>query len=206
MFHDVVPESAGWGALNGQLLNLSYGTGKIFLVPHEKIGGQAQGGMISLGLDFPTGIMRGRFHPENGQLYATGMFAWAGSKRGDGGFYRIRYTGNTPKLPIQLEAKKDGIEIEFTTKLDATQSQNTESYQVEVWDLKRTRNYGSRHYNQRKLAVEKAVLSADKKHIRLHIPKLKPTWGMAIRYNLSSADGEKFEGEIHNSIHKMPKS
>ena len=53
-----VPDDAKWGALNGKLLNLSYGTGKIFLVPHEKIDGQAQGGMISLGLDFPTGIMR----------------------------------------------------------------------------------------------------------------------------------------------------
>ncbi len=201
-----VPENAGWGSLNGKLLNLSYGTGKIFLVPHEKIGGQAQGGMISLGLDFPTGIMRGRFHPENGQLYATGMFAWAGSKRGDGGFYRIRYTGKTPKLPAHLIATKDGIEIEFTTKLDQAKAQNTGSYQIEVWDLKRTRNYGSKHYNQRKLTVKKAVLSSDKKRIRLLIPDLKPTWGMAIRYNLSNAEGEKFNGEIHNSIHRMPES
>lgn len=175
-------------------------------MPHEKIGSQAQGGMISLGLDFPTGIMRGRFHPGNGQLYATGMFAWAGSKRGDGGFYRIRHTGKNPKLPILLEATNDGIQLGFTTKLDSATATTTRSYQVEVWDLKRTRNYGSRHYNQRKLAITKVTLSADGRKTRLHIPELKPTWGMSIKYNLRDSAGAEVKGEIHNSVHQMPKS
>ena len=201
-----VPQEAKWGALNGQLLNLSYGTGRIFLVPHEKIGNQAQGGMISLGLDFPTGIMRGRFHPGNGQLYATGMFAWAGSKRGDGGFYRIRHTGKNPNLPVLLQATNDGIQLGFTNKLDAATATSTRSYQVEVWDLRRTRNYGSRHYNQRKLAIKKVTLSADGSKTRLHIPELKPTWGMSIKYNLRDASGKEVKGEIHNSVHQMPKS
>ena len=201
-----VPKNAKWGALNGQLLNLSYGTGRIFLVPHEKIGGQAQGGMISLGLDFPTGLMRGRFHPGNGQLYATGMFAWAGSKRGDGGFYRIRHTGKNPNMPVQLEATKDGIQLGFTTELDKEITTSTRSYQVEVWDLRRTRSYGSRHYNQRKLAIEKVTLSADGKTTRLHIPELKPTWGMSIKYKLRDSSGEEVRGEIHNSVHQMPRS
>ena len=201
-----VPKNAKWGALNGQLLNLSYGTGRIFLVPHEKIDNQAQGGMISLGLDFPTGIMRGRFHPANGQLYATGMFAWAGSKRGDGGLYRIRHTGKNPNMPVKLEATSDGIQLGFTTQLDADVATITRSYQIEVWDLKRTRNYGSKHYNQRKLAINKISLSPDKMTVRLHIPELKPTWGMSIKYRLSNSSGEPMSGEIHNSIHKMPGS
>ena len=29
---------------------------------------------------FPTGVMRGRFHPKDGQLYCCGMFAWAGNQ------------------------------------------------------------------------------------------------------------------------------
>ena len=201
-----VPDNAKWGALNGKLLNLSYGTGKVFLVPHEKIDNQAQGGMISLGLDFPTGIMRGRFHPENGQLYATGMFAWAGSKRGDGGLYRIRHTGVTPKLPISLKATKNGIEMKFTSPLEKNQSANTKSYQIKVWDLKRTRNYGSRHYNERLLEINKVVLSEDNTMVRLIIPELKPTWGMSIKYKLKTDNGEEFQGEINNSIHKMPQT
>src|SRR3954464_13741179 len=60
--------SPGWGPLNGSLLNLSYGTGRIFLVPHENIGTQIQGGVVQLPIpDFPTGVMRGRFN--DGDLY-----------------------------------------------------------------------------------------------------------------------------------------
>ena len=162
--------------------------------------------MISLGLDFPTGIMRGRFHPENGQLYATGMFAWAGSKRGDGGLYRIRHTGVTPKLPISLNATKNGIEMKFTSPLEKNQSANTKSYQIKVWDLKRTRNYGSRHYNERLLEINEVILSEDNTMVRLIIPELKPTWGMSIKYKLKTDNGEEFQGEINNSIHKMPQT
>ena len=72
-----VPKDAKWGSLNGQLLNLSYGYGKIYVVPHETIDGERQGGLCELPLtQFPTGIMRGRFHPSDGQLYGCGMFAW----------------------------------------------------------------------------------------------------------------------------------
>lgn len=37
----------------------------------------------------------------------------------------------------------------------------------------------------------------------LVIAELSPTWGMSIRYQLKSASGEPFEGEVHNSIHQL---
>jgi len=75
-----VPRDAKWGALNGSLLNLSYGYGKIFTVPYEKVSGAYQGGMAALPMpQFPTGVLRARFHPRDGQFYGCGMFAWAGN-------------------------------------------------------------------------------------------------------------------------------
>lgn len=59
--------SHGWGRLNGALLNLSYGAGRIFLVPYESVRHRLQGGVVQLPMpDLPTGVMRGRFHPGNG--------------------------------------------------------------------------------------------------------------------------------------------
>ncbi|MFI5386280.1 MAG: DUF6797 domain-containing protein [Fimbriimonadales bacterium] len=47
-----------WGPLRGSLLCLSYGNGKIFIVPHELVGGQMQGGVCALPIPaFPTGAM-----------------------------------------------------------------------------------------------------------------------------------------------------
>ena len=37
-----VPKNA-WGNLGASLLNLSYGTGRAFIVPHEEVSGQWQG-------------------------------------------------------------------------------------------------------------------------------------------------------------------
>ena len=34
-----------WGPLKGALLNTSYGYGMVYVVPHEKVGGQLQGGV-----------------------------------------------------------------------------------------------------------------------------------------------------------------
>ena len=63
-----------WGGLGGQLLNLSYGTGYVYVIMEEKVNGRAQGGVVRIpDFDFPTGVMRGRFHPGDGQLYALSL-------------------------------------------------------------------------------------------------------------------------------------
>ena len=199
-----VPEDSAWKSLRGSLLNLSYGFGKIYVVPHEKVRGQVQGGMCQLPFQqFPTGVMRGRFHPVNGQLYACGMFAWAGNQRQPGGFYRIRATGKPAHVPIGLTAASRTVKVTFSEALDRESAEKVDAWTVEAWDLKRTRKYGSRHYNQRGWEVRKAVLGADGRTVTLTIPELAPTWGMSIRCRIRGVKGEEVVREIHNSVHHL---
>jgi len=192
-----------WGPLKGALLNLSYGYGKVFLVPHERVRGTMQGGMIELPLPaFPTGVMRGRFHPTDGQLYLCGMFAWAGSATHPGGLYRLRATGQPMDLPIGLHALKSGLTLQFTERLDPD-SIDVKDIQIKTWSLKRTANYGSQHYDEQSLAIQNASLSADGKTLTLHIPDLRPTWCMEIKYALRSAAGRPVSGVIQNAIHEL---
>ena len=82
-------------------------------------GGQMQGGMCALPIPaFPTGIMRGRFNPVDGQLYTCGLFAWAGDRTQPGGFYRVRATGKPMFVPIWLEreAKQSGDHVHRTSR------------------------------------------------------------------------------------------
>lgn len=196
--------SSRWGALQSSLLNLSYGTGRIFLVPHEQIGGQPQGGIVALPLpDLPTGVMRGRFHPGNGHLYACGLYAWAGNRHGDGGFYRIRPTGKPAFLPVALRARVNEIEIKFTDPLDPDSAADPSNYTVKTWGLKRSANYGSPHLNERNLPVRSVVLASDRQTVFLEIPELHPTWGMEIQCRLSGANGESFIRTVHNTIHAL---
>ncbi len=138
------------GRCKGSLLNLSYGNGKVFVVPHEIVGGQMQGGMCALPIPpLPTGVMRGRFNPADGQLYTCGMFAWAGNQTQPGGFYRIRATGKPMYVPVGLHARKDGIAITFTGRLDRKAASDPKNYGARTWSLKRTANYGSDHIDER---------------------------------------------------------
>jgi hypothetical protein len=192
-----------WGPLNGALLNLSYGTGRIFVVPHENIHGQPQGGVVQLPIpDFPTGTMRGRFH-QNGQLYTCGLYAWAGNRQGDGGFFRVRATGKPSYLPVGLHARTNSMEIQFSEPLDRIAANDPQNYAIKVWSLKRSADYGSKHYDEHPLAIFKATLSPDGKSVSLIIPDLQPTWCMEIKFNLQGADGTTFTRVLHNTIHQL---
>ncbi len=198
-------DSEKWGPLNGRLLNLSYGYGRIYVVPHERVEGQVQGGMCALPIpDFPTGIMRGRFSPFDNQLYVCGLSAWATNQvMEEGGIYRVRFTGRPVGLPVELSARRFGMQITFTEPLAADTPLDPERFHVEAWDLRRTKNYGSDHYNQRQWPVRAVRLSQDRMTLTLEIPDIAPTWGMEIRMPIRLADGREVERVIHNTIHKL---
>jgi hypothetical protein len=198
-----VPPSA-WGPLAGKLLNLSYGTGRLFVVPFEDVHGQKQGGMCSLPVGpCPTGVMRGRFHPHDRQLYCCGMFAWAGSATQPGGLYRIRTTGQPMYLPTGLAARPKQLELSFTDSLDRSAAGDPTNYSLKAWSLKRTAKYGSDHYDERPLPIDRVDVSSDGRRVTLHVPALQPTWGMEIACRLVGLDGSRHERTVHNSIFRL---
>ena len=196
-------DSENWGPLNGKLLNLSYGFGRIEIVPHEEINGQVQGGLCRLPIpDFPTGIMRGRFNRTNGGLYVCGMAVWGTATQTSGGFYRIRATGKPAHLPTELRALTTGIEVIFSDPI-ARDSVQPGKIAVRTWALKRSANYGSKHYDEKSHDVKAANLSTDGKTLRLRIPDMSAVWQMSIRYELKGVNGEPVKGEIQNTIHAL---
>ena len=202
-----------WGGLGGQLLNLSYGTGYVYVIMEEKVNGRAQGGVVRIpDFDFPTGVMRGRFHPGDGQLYACGLFGWAGNKTRPGGFYRLKHTGKPVHVPVAINAIKEGVSLTFTHKLDPETAADPESYLVKRWSYKRTRNYGSRDYKadgsqgRDNAEVTGVKISKDKKSVLLQIADMKPIMQMQIEYKIDTADGEYLSHRIQNTIHAIGKN
>ena len=198
-------ESAAWGPLNGKLLNLSYGMGRIEIVPHEFIGGKIQGGIVALPIpDLPTGVMRGRFHPENGHLYLTGMSAWATNQMDQpGGFYRVRATGKPAYVVTDLHARKGGIELVFSDPLDAKTAANVANFKVTTWSLLRSEKYGSARLNVKELKIAGASLGEDLMTLRLALPEIEPVHQMEIHYELKGADGAVIKGTLENTIHVL---
>lgn len=200
-----VPQGGKWGPLGGALLNLSYGTGNIYAVLTEMLDGSEQGGVVELPIPrFPTGVMRGRFHPLDGQLYACGMFAWAGNQQEDGGFYRVRYGGGSAHMPVSLSVKKNGLELTFTDRLAREHAKRIGNYRIRAWSLRRSSRYGSDHVDEHSIPVKSALVSSDGLKVFLDTPDLEQTRGMSIALDLIGEDGVELEREIHNTIHHVP--
>lgn len=106
-------------------------------------------------------------------------------------------------LPLGLNATRSGVKIRLSGAVDAESAVDISNYSVNTWDLKRTANYGSKHYNEKRLAVKSATLSKDGTTVFLEILGQQLTWGMEINYVLKSTDGKPVRGKIHNSIYKF---
>lgn len=181
-------EQPSWGNLDGSLLNLSYGTGRIFIVAHEEVNGKWQGTVCELPMPaFPTGIMRGRFGPD-GALYTCGMFAWAGNATNPGGFHRVRRGDAPARMPLSVRALEGEIRVTFSDPV------SPESCAIKVWSLKRSANYGSKHLDERELKIASVSLSDDQLTVSLAIPDLAPTHG----YELTIGDRV-----LHGTIHEL---
>lgn len=199
-----VPSWAKWGALNGQLLNLSYGYGTVYTVPFERIGEKVQGAICALPMPkFPTGVMRGRFHPGDGQFYGCGMYAWAGNQTQPGGFYRVRSTGKPAWQPIGIHFAAGRAEITFSDDLDASVAE-AGRFKVKAWQLKRSKKYGSPHVDEHPLAVA-GVERIGPRTLRLLLPALHVTQGLEIACRLQDAQGADIDRVIHATIHELPK-
>jgi hypothetical protein len=92
----------------------------------------------------------------------------------------------------------------FSGALDPRSAGNPKNYAVRTWALKRSQQYGSKHYHEKAAKVTAATVSADGKLVTLAVEDLRPTWSMEIRYDLKAADGATVQGLVHNTIHRLP--
>ncbi|MCZ7637996.1 MAG: hypothetical protein M5U12_19315 [Verrucomicrobia bacterium] len=206
--HRWVPDDR-WGPLAGQLITISYGMGHLFLVLTETVDGVRQGGVTRFPLEFETGVMRGVFHPGNGQLYVAGLYGWAGNKTRPGGVYRVRATGQPLHLPNALAVAKDGLILGFTDPLDPASATDPGNYDVTCWNYLWTANYGSPdlkrdgHEGRDRLRVQSATLAVDRRSVFLELPGLTPVMQMHVVFRLRAADGTPFENFVHHTVHRL---
>ena len=204
--------SEKWGPFAGKMLSTSYGTGKLWHVLTETVDGQVQGGVVRFPVQFPTGVMRGRFHPVDGQLYTCGLFGWSSNQTQPGGFYRVRYTGQQVNLPIKMKTAADGIYLTFSDELDRDVAEDSDNFAVEQWNYRWTKNYGSAHYSvanpkrkgQDEVDVWETTLADDGKTVFLEIEDLEPVMQMQISYTLKSKTGQDIKNSIWLTLNKVP--
>ncbi len=198
-----------WGEMEDSLLSVSYGTGKVYAILQHKTGETVQGAVTEMGLDFPTGVMRGRFHPISKDLYIAGMFGWSSNKHGETGFYRIRMTGAPLRTAKSFRAVQDGLYISFYEALDPDSAKKLENWRIQSWEYRWTQNYGSPQLKRDgsqgrdEHPVQSVTLSEDGKSVFLKIPSLTPTMQFHVNFTGKFADGMPLDCYLHGTIHAL---
>lgn len=198
-----------WGNLAGEIISISYGMGYLTIVLPEEVDGVMQGGVTRFPMEFDTGVMRGVFHPVNGQLYTCGLYGWAGNKTKAGGFYRVRYTGRPVNLPNELHVASDGLVVGFTDPLAPASATDPGNYDLKVWNLHWSATYGSPDFKlngqegRDTWTVESAALSADRRSVFLKVPEIQPVMQSHLVFNLRTEAGDPLRNFVHHTIHKL---
>jgi hypothetical protein len=199
-----------WGPFKGRLLHTSYGQSALFLVLRDE-NDPAQGGVVKFPLRFSSGIMRARFHPQDGQLYVAGLRGWQTTGAQEGCFTRVRYVGKEAFMPIALRVRKTGIDLTFTEPLDPEVAADLENYSARWFSIERSEGYGSpelwvtepKKRGREELPIAKATLAAPNT-VSLEIPTLRPAPNVVLKFKIRSANGTPMAHEIALTIHKLP--
>jgi hypothetical protein len=209
---------AAWGPYQGQYVHTSFGAACVTLLlpdaatPAGEVPKQAA--VVRLPLDFPTGVMRPRFNPKDGQLYLTGVGGgWQTKGTADGGLYRVRNTGKPGFAPTKFAVVPGGVRLSFPQPLDKTEAADPQNYAVEQWNYKWTEKYGSPEFSAKtpgkaghdEVEVKAAALSADGLTVTLTLASLVPVDQMSVQCNLKTAGGAEFEQTVYTTINAVPK-
>ncbi len=200
-----------WGPWKGAPLFLSYGKCLLYGVMWDEIDGTVQASMVPFGLKFQSGVMRARFNPKDGQLYVCGLKGWQNAASRDGGFYRVRHTGQPVHMPVKAHVAKNGIQLTFATALDRKSAEDTAGYAVELWNYKYSGAYGSPEFSVKvpgkvahdKLEVKSSHLSADGRRLFLEVEGLEKADQWSLKYAVTAADGAEMRSEVIGTIRKL---
>jgi putative heme-binding domain-containing protein len=196
-----------FGPLKGQLIHFSYGTGTHFLILREKVDGQPQGAAVPLPGDFLAGTHRGRFNPQDGQLYVTGMTGWGTYTPADSCFERVRYTGAPVQLPLAFHAHENGVSLTFSRPLDRTFAEATSRQFAQAWNYHYSASYGSQELSPRHpgqpghdvLSIKSAHVLGDGRSMFLEIPDIQPV--NQLHLHVTPDGGEPVD--LYATIHKL---
>jgi glucose/arabinose dehydrogenase len=137
---------------------------RVFL---EKVQGHYQGACFPFKQGFGSGTVPVRFG-KDGSLFVGGTSRGWGS-RGTQQFAveRLVWTGKTPFEIHEMRAKPDGFELTFTQPLDPKTAADPRSYTMKTFTYIYRADYGSPEVDATTPKIEGALVSKDRKSVRL---------------------------------------
>jgi putative heme-binding domain-containing protein len=200
-----VVEGGRWGPLEGLTLHFSYGAAAHFLLLRDEGEGAPQGAVVPLPGDFLAGVHRGKFRPQDGQLYVSGMAGWGTYGAEDGCFQRVRYNGAPVQLPVGFRLHRNGVLVRFASPLDARLAGDARRHFVQAWNYHYAASYGSPEFSPRHpgtpghdpLPIAGSHPLPDGKSLFLEVPDLQPVSQLYLRLAVDDCRPQDLFATVH---------
>ncbi|MCX7700501.1 MAG: hypothetical protein N2039_06455, partial [Gemmataceae bacterium] len=120
---------------------------------------------------------------------------------------RLVWTGKTPFEVHEMRAKPDGFELTFTQPVDPETANKVESYWMKTYTYIYQSSYGSPEVDVTQPRIARAVVSDDRKSVRLVIDGLKEGHVHELHLlGVRNADGAKLlHPEAYYTLNVIPK-
>lgn len=153
--------------------------------------------------DFASGAHRGRFHPEEGQLWVTGMTGWITYGPEPGCLQCMRHTGDPVMMPVSWEARDNGVLLTFPHPGAAGQTR----WLAQSWNYRYGAAYGSEEFSAREpgrpghdwLDVTGVHAIGDGRRLFVEIRQLQP----AHVVHLHAPDGPSVARDFFLTVHRL---
>ena len=156
-----------FGPFGGQVfVGDQYGAlvNRVFL---ERVAGRVQGAVFPFRSGLASGVTRVAFGPDGVLLAGMTDRGWTALGTRTFGLQRIAWTGATPFELCEMRARADGFELVFTLPVDPASAGDPASYTLASYTYELHAAYGSDEMDRSALAVERAVVAADRRSVRL---------------------------------------
>ena len=139
----------------------------------EKVKGLYQGAVFHFLEGFEAGLIPVRYDQQTGMIFTGGSNrGWASRGSKPFTFERVKWTGKTPFEIQTMTANPDGFTLNFTAPVDPASAGNPASYAMDAFTYIFQAEYGSPEVDQATPKITAAVVSADRKSVRLKIDGL----------------------------------
>ncbi|MGB0953764.1 MAG: family 16 glycoside hydrolase [Planctomycetota bacterium] len=194
----LVPDTTGgaFGPFTEQLFVAELTNGLIFRTLLEEVQGQKQGAVVLFRQEVGSAL-RVRFAPDGSLFTGFTNRGWGGLSPASG-IARLRWTGKTPLEYERIHLEQDGFTLDFTLPLEG--EPDVSAITIRDYDYNWWWDYGSPEMRERKLSATLAVLSEDRKSLRLTIPDLEA--GRVVRLGLPGVG--LLHEEFAYTINQMP--
>lgn len=195
----------------GAVMDLSYGTGRLFLVRPADGWPVKEGAVMPLQIETGLPLLHMRVHPGDGSLWTAGFRVYDSKVQDTEGIGRLRRTNVPLATAVDAKLVKDGVVLRYAGELDPA-TITPANVQAKEWQYKRSASYGSPRLardgktGSDPVATGGVFLSKDGKSVFIHIPGLKPTMQMELGTNFGIKGAKPVSSTVYLTVSAPPAS